>query len=335
MDHMEKTAKNSYQGFLTKGNWYKGNLHSHTTNSDGNLRPEEAVKQYKEKGYHFLCFSEHDRYTDYRETFNTKDFIILPGLEASAILLEKKGSRNCLRLHHIHGILGNWEMQEKCKDALFNHGETVHPPIYYGTWDGEKVAQDLVDYLTERGCITTYNHPIWSRVEEKEFTNVNGIFGLEIFNYNTVNECALGYDVTYWDVMLRNGKQIHGFASDDNHNNGMFDDSFGGFVMVQAESLSHENIINSLLQGNFYSSMGPKIQEFEIRDGKVVVSCDPVERINFIVGGYVGAGTTVLNQIGCNDVTNATYPLNGSETYVRVECKEASGKTAWSNAIFL
>ena len=30
--------------FSEEGQWYKGNLHSHTTNSDGRLKPEEAVK---------------------------------------------------------------------------------------------------------------------------------------------------------------------------------------------------------------------------------------------------------------------------------------------------
>ncbi len=323
------------QGITTKGNWYKGNLHSHTTNSDGYLKPEEVVTLYKNHGYDFLCLSEHDQYTDYRETFNNKNFIILPGLEASAYLLEKEGSRNCLKVHHIHGILGNWEMQVNASTSLFSHKEKIAPSIYYETWNGGAVAQELADYLKNRGCITTYNHPIWSRVKEEEFSNTKGIFGLEIFNYNTVNECAAGYDVTYWDNMLREGKRIHGFASDDNHNNGLFDDMFGGYVMVNAESLTHENIINSLIKGNYYSSMGPCIHTFEIRDGKVFVTCDPVERINFMVGNYVGLGTTVLNQIGENSICTASYPLTGNETYVRVECIEASGKTAWSNAIFL
>ncbi len=323
------------QGITTKGNWYKGNLHSHTTNSDGFLKPEEVVTLYKEKGYNFLCLSEHDLYTDYREEFNSKDFIILPGLEASALLLEKEGSRNCLKLHHIHGILGNFKMQEQAKIPLFRHGEKIIPSIYYGTWKGAVVAQELTDYIKSRGCFATYNHPIWSRVNEEEFSNTNGIFGLEIFNYNTVNECAAGYDVTYWDNMLRVGKRIHGLASDDNHNKGDFDDSFGGYVMVRAEELTHENIVNSLINGDYYSTMGPRIHAFEVRDGKVCVTCDPVERINFIVGNYVGAGTTVLNKKGKNRICTAKYPLTGNEIYVRVECRESSGKTAWSNAIFL
>ena len=56
-------------GFSSSGNWYKGNLHSHTVNSDGKLTPEESVRLFREHGYSFLCFSEHDLYTDYRSGF--------------------------------------------------------------------------------------------------------------------------------------------------------------------------------------------------------------------------------------------------------------------------
>ena len=49
--------------FSETGSWYKGNLHSHTTNSDGRLTPEQSAAYYREHGYSFLCFSEHDYYT--------------------------------------------------------------------------------------------------------------------------------------------------------------------------------------------------------------------------------------------------------------------------------
>lgn len=95
--------------FAESGNWYKGNLHSHTTNSDGRMTPEEAVSLYKNYGYHFLCLSEHDLYTDLREQFDSEDFILLPGVEASVWLLNEEKT-GLIKTHHIHGILGNKEM---------------------------------------------------------------------------------------------------------------------------------------------------------------------------------------------------------------------------------
>ena len=46
------------RGFSERGNWYKGNLHSHTTNSDGHLTPAESVRMFRDHGYSFLAFTE-------------------------------------------------------------------------------------------------------------------------------------------------------------------------------------------------------------------------------------------------------------------------------------
>ena len=42
-----------------EGRWLRGNLHTHTTVSDGKLTPEECIRLYKEKGYDFLCITDH------------------------------------------------------------------------------------------------------------------------------------------------------------------------------------------------------------------------------------------------------------------------------------
>ena len=90
-----------YQGFKNNGNWYKGNLHSHTTISDGKMTPEQSVEVYKEHGYNFLALSEHDIYTDYRKQYNTDNFIMIPAIEASAILYQEEGSSKRLEIHHL------------------------------------------------------------------------------------------------------------------------------------------------------------------------------------------------------------------------------------------
>ena len=129
------------------GQWYKGNLHSHTTNSDGHLTPAQAVALFRQYGYSFLCLSEHDYYTDLRAELDREDFILLPGVEASswlvqppkdpaalqelAALKEKNASMPELvqfccthgtglrKTHHIHGILGNEAMQRAAGCLLY------------------------------------------------------------------------------------------------------------------------------------------------------------------------------------------------------------------------
>ena len=44
--------------------WYKGNLHTHTLNSDGDSTPLEVATWYRERGYHFLVLTDHNYLTD-------------------------------------------------------------------------------------------------------------------------------------------------------------------------------------------------------------------------------------------------------------------------------
>ncbi|MEL7566898.1 MAG: PHP domain-containing protein [Dehalobacterium sp.] len=320
------------QGLPENCRQYKGNLHSHTVNSDGCLMPEQSVELFKAQGYSFLCLSEHDRYTDYRAQLNSDDFILLPGLEATAVLLDNNGAGR-LKVHHMHGILGTEAMQRQAK-RRFKHMEALPPSVFQGIWDGSAVAQQLNDTLQEYGCLVTYNHPVWSRVEPHEFINIKGVFALEIYNYNTVNESGTGADTTYWDLMLRSGKQVYAFASDDNHNEGLFDDCCGGWVSVTAMELSHEAIIQALQRGEYYSSAGPTIFSWGVKNDRVWIECSACERVILVAGGFVNAGCTVIAPTR-DGLHRVEIPLRGDETYVRLECVDYQGKTAWTNAIFL
>mgnify|MGYP000789433803 FL=1 len=58
--------------------WYKGNLHTHSTNSDGRLSPEEVIKLYREEGYDFLALTDHWFMGEERQEEN---FLLLSGAE--------------------------------------------------------------------------------------------------------------------------------------------------------------------------------------------------------------------------------------------------------------
>lgn len=47
-----------------KYRWYRGNLHTHTLWSDGNDYPEMVALWYKDHGYDFLCFTDHNTLLD-------------------------------------------------------------------------------------------------------------------------------------------------------------------------------------------------------------------------------------------------------------------------------
>src|SRR5438876_377742 len=45
------------------GRWYKGNLHTHTVNSDGDSSPDDVVRWYREHRYDFLVLTDHNYFT--------------------------------------------------------------------------------------------------------------------------------------------------------------------------------------------------------------------------------------------------------------------------------
>jgi hypothetical protein len=51
--------------------WYRGNLHTHTLWSDGDDYPEMVALWYKEHGYDFLCFTDHNTLLDRERWIDT------------------------------------------------------------------------------------------------------------------------------------------------------------------------------------------------------------------------------------------------------------------------
>jgi len=235
----------------------------------------------------------------------------------------------------MNGILGPSEMQAAASAGVLAHNTHLEPVVRYGTWNALSEAMELSRKLRSHGCIVMYNHPVWSRTVPEDFMDAGGLWALEIYNYDTENECAQGYDTRDWDIMLQKNRRCYAAATDDNHNPSGFDDACGGFIFVQADFLTHDDILHSLLDGRFYSSSGPVIINWGITDRTVWVDCQACARVNFICGGPVSRGRTVLPVLPGGKVVHAEYLLHGDETYVRAECIDFGGKTAWTNAFFL
>lgn len=53
--------------------WYRGNLHTHTLWSDGDDYPEMVAKWYRDQGYDFLSFTDHNTLLDKERWIDIKD----------------------------------------------------------------------------------------------------------------------------------------------------------------------------------------------------------------------------------------------------------------------
>jgi hypothetical protein len=302
-------------GFHEKGNWYKGNIHCHTANSDGRLSQQEVARLYKEEGYHFLAFTDHNRFT-VTDAYNDESFLVIPGIEVD--IANHRPDR--VSIYHAVGI------QEKGIGSGISDGETFHA----GKWEGIESAQSMINRLNEKGMKSVFCHPNWSRLELEDFIDLDGYFALEIYNYGCAVANHTGLSIDYWDSLLRRGRRIWAVATDDCHHR--IDDRFGGWIMVKAPELTKDAILEALEEGSFYASSGPEIYDYRIENGIVHVECSPVRAIHFVTYEHWGQSVIAENN---STITKADHQLRGTEKYVRVECEDLSGRIAWSNPIFL
>lgn len=83
--------------FKAEERWFKGNLHTHTLNSDGEMSPRQIVEAYEEAGYDFLSITDHGKLTDTDE-FSPQGLLLIPGEEVCV------GSSESGRFFHVVGV---------------------------------------------------------------------------------------------------------------------------------------------------------------------------------------------------------------------------------------
>lgn len=319
VDSRKERKMDNYNFFDENKKKYKANLHSHSTRSDGLLTREEMVQAYREQGYSILAFTDHELYTN-TEAFDREDFIVLPGIERSI-------TPDAYETFHLLGI------GDPREDRLYAHDERIPVPPFKDLSD----VQTVIDEMKGRGNLVGLNHPYWSCTLMSNVLNLQGYDFLEVYNQNCDCGTGVGNSEVYWENLLWDQRIINAIATDDNHNSHRYNpgitmwDSFGGWIMVEADALRRETVFDALKSGKFYSSSGPVIHNYGIRNGKIYVSCQACKTIIFKCyprrGYSVHADETLL--------TEAEYELRGGEEIVRIICIDENGKKAWTNPLLL
>lgn len=296
--------KKSY--FPENGVWLKGNLHSHTTVSDGMFTPEALAELYASAGYNFLSMTDHNVLVPHCE-LPEEQILLLTGVEHDIEYSPDK----CI---HVVGV------------ASVGKEDTNYPCKRYSC--AELTDQQLIDMMHEDGQFVMLAHPIWSRMEPDEVLKLDGFNTIEVYNNGTEHLCHGGNGETYWDMLLRHGKRIFATAIDDVH---VFDDLFGGWVWVKAAQRSPQAIMDALFSGAFYASTGPVVHDFGMNEDNVYLSCSECREIHFVT--YPPRGKSYFAESG-ERLTEAFHTLSGREAYVRAVCVDTSGHSAWTNPIF-
>jgi len=318
---------------LPKGvTYYKANLHCHTVFSDGKMTPEEVKKHYQEKGYQVLAITDHDHYGDHRQLCD-ENFVAIAALETD---MNQAGDMlwNYRRTWHMNWYDTCPDQDKEIKEAL------GRPEVPYEDMDA---VNAYVEKMTKLGFLGCYNHPYWSLQTCDEYTKLKGMWGMEIYNHGCEMDGLYGYHPQAYDEMLRSGQKLFCVSTDDNHNSMAIDgglyDSFGGYIMIGAQSLTYDGIIDALKKGSFYSCCvpdgqgeAPEILEFTRTGSHVHVKCTPADKIFLKT---MGRNCHRASARPGETITEADFTLNGEEVYIRVEITDGKGRHTVSNAYFL
>ena len=281
--------------------WLKGNLHTHTTVSDGRCTPEEVIALYKGKGYDFLAITDHRRSVAREDP----DMTLLTGVEYDYELPSE--------VIHIVGVgLERASSPEEDRAAL----------------SSPQAGLEVIAALKGRAILA---HPAWSLNGPDTIASLVGIAAAEV--YNTVSNPPWngerGDSSGILDVAAARGFPVPLVASDDAHH---YDgDACQSWIWLNAADASRESILEALDAGRFYASRGPRFTRIAWDGGTLRVECTPVERIVFYsdlpwVDGRVQTGA---------GLTTAAYRARFEEHFLRCQITDRAGNSAWMSPLDL
>lgn len=323
-------------GSAGAGGWFRGNLHCHTTNSDGRLSPQDTADWFAAHGYDFLALTDHNRITD-PSTVQTDRLTLLPATELTA------GGGELGASYHLI--------------ALGLPVDAKLPPA-------TTPAAESVRWLREQSAVVYVAHPHWSGLTVADMLALP-VAGIEVYNGGTVLDSHKGEAAVHWDEGLARGAGWWGIAVDDTHWHTL--DRGLGWVMVRAPEASPGALLHALAHGHFYASSGPQIKRVAVSsappetDGSVVVEVETSPCAAIYLLGYGSRNQFAFDreaaargEIGAT-ITTATFRVKGQAAkgkeqvegargrrlgsvpvqYVRVQCLDWRMRSAWSNPLYL
>lgn len=312
--------------------FYKANLHAHTVISDGHLTPEGLRDAYRARGYAIVVFTDHELMLDHRD-LALPDFLPLRGYETAVKTSPSEHTGAYQKVYHLNLFAPSPDAEQPFFNPVnslpgngSDHRSKVAPKrevIYRPTVDG---VNELVRLAHEDGFLISLNHPEWSMIPPEFYLQIKGLDGLEVYNTG----CRFHGDNTGlpYAEFLRAGARLAPFAGDDNHNKHGFDDSFGGYTVIAAESLSYDAVFDAMKRGRCYVSDGPELLSVEYDDETVEITCSPVSHILLRGDGRI------IRRLSGDGVTHAVFPLGeGFRRFFRVELQDGE-KRAFSRGVF-
>ena len=170
-------------------------------------------------------------------------------------------------------------------------------------------------------------HPYWSNQDGDDMLELPPFTAIEVYNNMAEMWLERGRAEYFWDYMLSAGRRVWGVAGDDTHRS---EHIGGGRVKARVQEASAEAIVTALRTGMFYATSGPELLDIGVDEAGVSVRTTPVRRIAFVADK--GRGGFFEAEPG-ESLTEARYDYRGGESYLRIQCSDDAGRTAWSNPV--
>ncbi len=301
--------------FTAPGKFYRGNLHTHSTGSDGALEPKEVCRRYQAEGYDFISLTDHlVGLFDYPITdttaFRDDAFTTLIGAELHTGAMENG---------HI------WHLLAVGLPFDFTPPNAPH----FQTIQDSETAPHIAQRARDAGAYVTIVHPHWSGLTEADARSIKAAHAVEIYNHGCTVDNDRGEGFLTLEHLLNEGRHLNMIATDDAHFH--TPDFFGGWVMVKADENSPEALLAALKAGTFYSTTGPAIHDIRVTKDHVEVDCSAA--VNILVQGK---GSPMAKQRG-ESMTTAKISLERltDTPWIRITVIDRAGKRAWSNPIWI
>jgi len=314
--------------FETDGVWLRAALHTHTTESDGQLEPRFLVEEYRDAGFDVVAVTDHWRVT---RVPSTDRLLTIPAAELTYdIAPGRVGEFLAYGIHDLPddpgGMRENWIVNEE------EHWEQRTFPDFTAAnrWAGGQ------------GAVTYAAHPYWSGLDIDVFRRAEGFAGLEVFNGTSDVEDGRGDSSPWWDALLGDGRLVFGIAVDDQHAP-LFDLGLA-WTMVRAAARTEAAVLEALRTGAAYASSGPAILDAHLDGDSVEVACSPCravvvgmreERGASVVAGDRGRRMGAIVQSDPDGlITRARVESQEPDPgYLRVSVIDAAGRKAWTNPL--
>lgn len=316
--------------FETEGVWLKTALHTHTSDSDGELRPEAHALHYEWAGFDVLTITDHWTLTSVP---STEHLLVIQGAELAVDPIAKGRFTEILAIG-IADIPADPGGDRAYWERIDNYEFKTFPDLTTAAAN-----------ITGQGGAAYIAHPYWSGLTPDIVLGADGVTGMELFNTSADRECGRGDSSYLWDLALEADLTSYSaIATDDSHYPAF--DIGAGWTMVRAAERSREAVLEALQHGAHYASTGPVLHDVRREGDEVEVRCSPAASVVLQSRWELGwaaladhrgrlEGVRILDRADDGAIVRVRFSpaLDEPLPYLRLKVTDAQGRSAWTNPL--